>query len=438
MLLLVSLLLLQLPAVPTAGHAPPDTLRLDHLQAAALRQDPRAVQPELLADASLLRIENLRARRRPQLTLAGQATYQSAVATLPVDLPNLDVPTVPRERFLAQAEAEQLLYDGGRLARQADLERAALAEHAAGVAATRYGLREAVTEAYFGALLFQAQARGLALTEQDLEARLGTLRVRVREGAALGAEAAALEAELIRVRQERREAEASRSAALGVLARLTGLPLTADDVLALPDLDAAVADAPLPETALARPELEQFDRMRERLAAEAALAEAQARPHVSLFGQTGVGRPSPFEPFGDQVEPFALVGLRLRWQPLDWGRARREAALRRLQAAITATDADAFTERLLRDVQDDLAQMQRLDAALADDARAVELREEVVRVARRQLEEGVLLAADYADRLTDLETARLTRDRHRIERARAHARYLLTLGHYPGTPTLSE
>jgi outer membrane protein TolC len=425
-----SRLLVLLGLAALGAHAQDaDSLRLGALQAAAERQDPRAVQPALLERASRLRLENLRAQRLPQLALTGQASYQSAAFTLPIEIPGVAMPEPPLERFQVQAEAEGLLYDGGRLARRADLERAALAEQQAGVAVSRYALRQAVTEAFFGALLFEAQAATLALQEADLAARLALVEMRVREGAALPADAAALEAEAIRVAQAHAEAESARTAALDVLARLVADPV-AGRPLALPDLDVAVRRALAADSTGGRPELVRFRGTQARLEAEARLAEAQARPHVSLFGQAGVGRPSPFEPISDEAEAYGLVGLRLRWTPFDWGQAARTAEAARIQAESTAAEAAAFEDQLDREVRDDLADLARLERALEQDARAVALREEVLRAARRQLEEGVLLPADYADRLTDLTEARLARERHRIERARAQARLLTILG-YP-------
>jgi outer membrane protein TolC len=405
-----------------------DSLRLGALQGAAERQDPRAAQPALLEAASRLRLENLRAQRLPQLALTGQASYQSAAFTLPFELPGVEMPEPPLERFQVQAEADQLLYDGGRLARRADVERAALAEQQAGVAVSLYALRQAVTEAFFGALLFEAQAATFALQEADLAARLDLIETRVREGAALPADAAALEAEAIRVGQAREEAESAGAAALAVLGRLVDVPV-AGHPLALPDLDAALARALAADTLGARPELARLRRTRARLEAEARLARAQARPQVSLFGQAGVGRPSPFEPISDEAKAYGLVGLRLRWALFDWGQAARTAEAARVQAESADAETAAFEDHLDREVRDDLATVARLARALEQDARAIALRDVILRTAHRQLEEGVLLPADYADRLTDLTEARLARERHRIERARAQARILVTLGH---------
>lgn len=427
-------------APEVSAQAPPDTLRLGEVRAAAARHDPRSVQAELLARASRLRLASLRAEAFPQPALTGQATAQSDAVALPVRLPDGSTPSAPRVQGRVQAEADWNVFDGGRRGLRADVERARLAEETAGLAAALYPLREAATEAYFAALLFDAQAQTLALSATDLDARLVLARARSAEGAALATDADALEAETLRLRQRIDEAEASGRAARDVLASLTGRAVPPTAVLALPtfdaDLDAALTEA-LPGTSgeggsAGRPEVLRAVRAEARAAAEARLARAAARPSVSLFGQAGVARPSPFDFLSDAVRPFALVGVRMRWVPLDYGTAARTEALARLQGEAARADAEALRRRFRRDGLDEAAALARLARAAATDARVTALREGILRVARHRLDEGVALVPEYVDALTDVQEARLVAARHRIERAQAQARLLSALGRFPG------
>lgn len=429
-------------AVPPLGARPvaaPDTLDLATVRARAEAHDPRTVQPGLLERATALRIDAIRASRLPHLAFSGQATIQSGVPTLPIMLPDGTTPGPPQEQVRAQVEADWALFDGGRTSRRVEVEEARLEEAAARVAVTLYALREAATEAYFGALLFQSRAETLALTVRDLEARLALLRARAAEGAALSADADALEADLIRVRQQAAEAEADRRAALGVLSALLDLDVSAE-TLTVPDIGVPSAFMPeaddLPDRMgdEGRPEFRRLEATEARAEAEARLARAATQPTVSLFGQAGVGRPSPLDFLSDEAQEYALAGVRVRWAPFDWGRSRREAEAARVQAEIARTEADALARALLRETEDEMAHIERLRAALPQDERAVALREEALRVATLQLDEGVLLPDAYTDRVTDLAEARLTLARHRIELARAQARLLSTLGFFPESP----
>jgi outer membrane protein TolC len=415
-------------AAVVALAQPADTLRLTDVRAAAGRHDPRSRQREILTDAAQRRLENLRAERLPALALSGQATWQDDVASLPLSLPGVEVPRPPHEQFRVQLEAEQLLFDGGRLARRADVERARLAEAIAGVEATLYTVREAATDAFFGVMLARSRLESLDLGIRDLEARRALVVARADAGAALAADVRQVEAETIRLRQMRDEAAAARDAALMVLSSFIGVTdLSPEVVLVVPPELAGT-----PRGAPARPELERLERARDRSTAEARLARAARLPDVRLFAQSGVGRPDPFIPFDDGTDTFAILGVRFRWNVFDWGRARREEAIARGQAELADSEREGLALAFERAIAQDLVDIDRLRAALVDDEAAIRARGEVLRVARRQFEEGVLLVADYTDRLTDLLDARLVRDRHQVELARAHARVLSTLGRFPG------
>ena len=435
---------LALPPPVPGGDARADTVVLATLRAAAEARDPRAVQPSLLAQAARLRIEAIRAGSLPQVALTAQATVQSDVLTFPIELPAGAEP--PREQVRVQIEADWAVYEGGRAALRQDLERARLAEQQSGIPVALYPLREAVTEAFFGALLARSQAETLGLAAEDVAARLELVQARAAEGAALASDAGVLEADLIRLRQRAEEASAQHRAALAVLRDLTGVRLGPDAVLALPRLGAEVervvrraAATDLADSLEAgRPEFRHFTAVQNRAGAEARLATAATRPTVSVFGQAGLGRPSPFDVLSDDLTEYALAGVRLRWVPLDWGRSRREAEAARLQAAVARTEAEAFARHLRREVEDEIAEIGRLQDALPQDERVVRLRDDALRVARHQLEEGVLLPDVYTDRLTDLAEARLVRERHRIELARAQARLLSALGRFPEAPRSSN
>ena len=79
----------------------------------------------------------------------------------------------------------------------------------------------------------------------------------------------------------------------------------------------------------------------------------------------------------------------------------------------------------------DLEDISRLKAALADDERVVGLRTEVERQARAQFDEGAITTPEYVEARTDVVEARLELERHRAELAQARSRYLTTLGLKP-------
>lgn len=424
------LLLLALAAAPAQRG---DTLELGALQDAAVRRDPRGEQLSLQRQASALRMRTIDGEMYPTLRGVAEITRQSEPTTLPIpiELPNgATIPEPSRTRYRVTVDAEERFFDPGRAPRR-DVERARLIENQAQVRADLHALRDEVNAAFFSALLAQERGRESELLATDLEARLREMEARVRAGTALRGDAASIEAQLLASRQDRATALADRRAALAVLADLTGEAIGDGDVLAVPALADTVARVRAAgdqgAAVRTRPEYARFGATRDRLGREAAAAGSALLPHASATGQVGWGR-SIRAPFEDDPMLFGQAGLRVEWNPWDWGKTRRQQQELALQQQVVNTQEAELTRRLRRQVEDDVQEMDRLAAALADDDRIVALRQTVEAEARAQLREGVLGAADYVDRRTDVSAARVRRATHAVQLAQARARYLTTLG----------
>ena len=415
-----------LAASPVAVLAQ-EPLQLGTLQREALDTDPRVREFALQTEQSGLRLRNIEVERLPAVSALGQAQYQSDVPRPPSLAGGQPLFSPPKDTYDVSVRVDQRLFDPALRPRLA-LARADLAESQARLRVALFSLRDEVNDAFFTAAVLQEQIGALAATLVDLDTRLRETTVRVREGAALAGDAAAIEATLLQQRQQDEELRANRSVALARLARLTGRAIGADAVLALPALDAAVAQARRELDGLrARPEYEQFARARDKAARQQDLSAAAERPQLSAFGRAGVGRPG-LNFISDQFESYALAGLQLQWKAWTWGTAGRERDALKLQQDVVSAEEAAFTERLRRAVEADLATIDRLQRALTMDDRIIALREDIDRVARVRFQEGVVTAAEYLDRNTEWLAAQFARGRHRVELAQARARLLTTLG----------
>jgi outer membrane protein TolC len=407
-----------------------DSLDVQRLQAAALKNDPRTDQRALLRAATDLRLAVISADRLPQLAVNGQATHQSDVTRPTFGIPGVTIPDFPKERWQTTLDVEQRLYDGGEVARRRELEEARHAESQAALDVALYQLRSEVNSAFFSAFLLEKRSAEYEALVTDLDARLGAVRARVEAGTALGRDAAEIEAERVRASLQRDEARASRRASLAILADLVGEPIDTTAVLMLPADEPERAQPAEPATVAAlrrRPEFDQLRQSRERLEREAAYTAVENRPQVFLFGQAGVGLPG-LDQFRQSSDAFYQAGVRVEWRPWTWRSAGRKAAAYRLQQDVVSSEEKALGRSLARAVVTDLEEIGRLNAALADDERIVALRTEVERQARAQFDEGAITTADYVETRTDVLEARLTLERHRVELAQARARYLTTLG----------
>jgi outer membrane protein len=416
------------PAMAQVAAAAGAPLQLAALQRQARDADARGRELDLLAQQTDLRLRNIDVERLPSLSALGQSQYASDAATAPFNGPDgQPVFAAPTFTYDASLRVDQRLYDAGIQARR-DLARADLAESQARIKTALFTLRQEVSDAFFAAALLQEQLGALEATLDDLDARLRETSTRVREGAALPGDAAAIEATLLQQRQQAAALRANRRAALARLATLTGRAIDADAIIELPQGTASAAQA---RDALlrsrARPEYEQFDRARDRVARQQAVATAADRPQLSAFGRGGYGRPG-LNFASDRAEAYALAGVQLQWKAWTWGASDRERDALAIQQTIVSADEAAFASGLRRAIESDLAAIEHLEASLPTDDRIVSLREGIDRTARVRLGEGVITASEYLDRHTEWLTAQFDRARHRVELAQARANVQTKLG----------
>jgi outer membrane protein TolC len=406
---------------------PADSLTLASLRAEALRIDPRQRQLGLQARAANLRLQNIDAERRPSLTLDGQGQYQSSVIRIPVSVPNVSIPTPPHDTYDAHLGVQQSLYDP-TLAPRRNVERAQLAESQAQTRTTLFSLRQEINEAFYSAAVIDRRIAEIDGAVTDLSARLRETVTKLREGTALPGDTAAIAATLLQRRQDRMQLEGDRSAALARLSELVGRPVDASSALIVPnDSATVVAVMQALDTLRARPEYAQFAASRERLASQVAVEAAREKPRVSLFGRVGYGKPG-LDMLSSDFQGYWLGGLQVHWTPWTWGTTSRDREVNEIQREIVTTNEDAFRRALERNVQQSIATIARLDSALVLDDQVVRLRETIDAETRAKLREGVVTAAEYVDKSTDLLTARLVRIQHRVELAQARTLFLTTLG----------
>ena len=428
-LALLAVVVVRGATVPQAsGQIPVDTLRLGALHEAALAADPRGEQIDLLATQTDLRLRNLAVGRLPSLTLQGQGQYQSDVITFPFQLPGGGSPPVPpKDTYDAQLAVRQRLYDATTAAQRA-VERARLAEEQARVRTALHERRQAVNDAYFAVLRLRAQQEEIESAVTDLGARLDLARERVEQGAALPSEAETIRAELLRRRQSLDQLAAEEGATRAVLEDLTGRSIPAGAALGLPALADEVATARAAVGELRqRPEYARFARGRELVERQRAAVGASERPRVSAYGRAGYGRPG-LDPLAVDFDSYWLAGVQLEWAPWRWGTAERDREVLSIQQRILDTEEASFADAIERAAVREMANIDRLEGALATDGDIVALRQTILTETRLRFAEGVVTSAEYVDRETDLLDARLARIAHEVELAHARARFLTLLG----------
>jgi len=356
--------------------------------------------------------------RLPQVAINGQASYQSEVTKLSIDVPGAVIPTLSKDQYRLTLDASQTLYDGGTTRRQQELESLASQAGNQQVEVSLYRVREQVNALFFGALLADENARLRQALRADLAQRRQVLVARRANGTSTGQDVARLDAELVGLDQQLRDVAASRAELLRQLAELLGQPLAPATRL--------TASTDLPPAGL-RPEVGLYERQRAQLAGQQKLNDARLAPRLSLFGQVGYGRPT-LDFLRNDFHGYGQGGVRLSWSLNNYYTRRQDRETLRLNQEAVGVQQAAFEQTQRVEAAGRQTAADRYRALLETDGELIALREKIRATAAVQLANGLIGFSDYFTEANHLTQARLNEQLHRVQLLQAKADLLITQG----------
>ncbi len=391
-----------------------DTLTVDQVRQMAIQNSPLQ-QKKLLAESiAALQTRNLRSNNLPRINVGAQATWQSDVFGLPIESPFFQVPEVPKDQYKLSVDLSQRIWDGGsdRYARQQRELESQIA--AAQVDVDVFQVREVVTDLFFKILLLEESEKILDATRSDLQNRLKQTQAAIAGGVALRTTADQLQIQIWKTEQQLDAVRADRATLRDVLAAWLRRE-QADFVLRAPVPPRTTEQFNI----LTRPEYQLIGLQLKALNLQTDALKLRHQPRIEAFVQGGLGRPNPFNFFETGFEPFALIGLRAAWTPLDWGNTRRDRQISVIQQNNLAAQSTALDQRFDALQRRDRGEIAKADGQLKQDDEIIKLQEDIVRRAETQVQNGVMTATDYLAQINLLTQARLTRATHQIQTQQA-------------------
>ena len=98
------------------------SLNLEQAYQMARANYPLIKQKDLVAKSAFLTIENINTAYLPQLSVNGQASYQSDVTSIKIPIPNFSMTPLSKDQYKFWGELNQLIYDGGIIKNQKELQ----------------------------------------------------------------------------------------------------------------------------------------------------------------------------------------------------------------------------------------------------------------------------------------------------------------------------
>ncbi len=382
-----------------------NSISLSNCQQWAKANYPLTKQRDLLLQSRDFNLSNASKAYLPQIQLMAQASYQSEVTKIPIPMPG--VAGISKDQYKVYAELNQTLYDGGLVKNQKKIQNAIATIDVNKLEVDLYALQEKINQLYFGILLFEAQLKQNDLIKSDIDAAIKRMEAAVNYGTTLKSTQNVLQAERLKVAQRTIELKAFRKAYLDMLSLFINQKLGENIVLEKPASLALVEE-------IKRPELTLFTSMGNLYKAQASLLNAKNLPKLNFFAQAGYGRPA-LNMLNNDFTNYYIGGVRLNWNFSGLYTLHNEKDILEINRKIVSVQQETFLFNTQTQLQQQNAELEKLNALIVSDAEIVSLRKQIKESAAAQLENGIIQANDYLREVNAEDLAQQAKITHEIQ-----------------------
>jgi len=410
-LLLITLLLL--PVFLQAQQ------KLSLTQAYQLAQQnyPLVKQRDLLKQTTGINIDNLSKGFLPQLSVSGQATYQSDVTQVTIPVPGISITPPSKDQYKIIAEANQLIYDGGIIKDQKNIQLLNDKAEQQKIEVELYKLKERINQLFLGILFLDEQLKQVDLIKTDLNNGIKKTEAQVNNGVAFKSNLYVLKAELLKTDQRTIELRSSRKGLTDVLGLFINQTLPADVQLERP-----VVEMPSMNNDIQRPELKFYATQENLLNGQYKLIDSRNKPKANVFLQSGYGRPG-LNLLKNDFAFFYTTGVRLNWNFGGLYTKKNDKQLIDINIKSVEVQKETFLLNTNTALQQQQAEVDKLKQLIEKDNEIIDLRIKVKEAAKAQLENSVITANDYLREVNAEDQARQSLIAHQVQLLQAQINY---------------
>jgi outer membrane protein TolC len=374
-----------------------DVPSLEQVLTSANSNYPLVKQRELVEKSKDFSLAALNRAFLPQLSINGQASYQSDVTELPIkiNLPGFTIDPLDKDQYRATA-------DVARVNSQVEQEK---------INVEMQKMREKVRQLYLGVLMMDEQIKQTEIVASDLSAGIKKMEAALKNGIAFRSQLAVLQAEEIRNRQRKTELKQTRLSLLNSLSLFSGIEYAESVQFQKP---VSVATLPTEKPTIVRPELNLYKQQEELSLAQRKQLGVKSLPKLSLFAQGGYGRPG-LNMLDNDFAWFYIAGARLNWNLGALYSLRAERQVNSISRSSINVQRELYLLNANVTVGQYRNDITKYTTLLSDDRELVSLREEIKRSAKAQLDNGVITSSDYLREVNAADQARQQQLLHELQ-----------------------
>ena len=348
---------------------------------------PLIRQQGLIQSASDFNVENILKGNLPQVNLNAQASYQTEVTRLPIEVPGMDVPVLDKDQYQVYAEINQKLFDGGKTEKKVKIQEALQDIEEGQLEVQLYDIYKRVSQLYFGILLAKEQILQNDLQEKDIQLAMDRIQTRIQNGAAIESDLFTLKASQLSIHQRTTELISLKKAYYQMLSIFIGKEVDEETLLTRPQETMDIGG-------INRLEVGLFDKQMSLLNLQSSLLNTKITPSLSLFGRAGYGKPG-LNMLSNEFDSYFLGGARLQWPLFNLYTNKKEKEINKIEKEKLQTQKETFLFNTKMELTQQHTEIDKFRKILEMDDSIIESYAKVKDASLFKLDNGTIDVNDY-------------------------------------------
>lgn len=387
-------------------------ITLDECQSLARANYPLINQYQLIDKSKEFTVSNIGKAYLPQVSLNGQATYQSAVTKVPIDFEALNLPisikSPNKDQYKATIDVTQIIWDGGNINAQKHISKANADVDKNQIDVSLYQIKEKINQLYFGILAIDEQLKLLDYLEEDLNSNKDVIVSMFNNQMATESDIYQIDVQILNVEQNKTTQESEKEAYLKMLSLFVATTLDDSSVFEIPEdiyIDLAKID---------RPELNLYSAQRNLSEMQRKSIKAKNMPQLGIFAQGGYGNPG-LNMLKNKFDLYAVGGVKFSWNFGNLYTKKNEEQNINIKQASIKVQEDTFLFNTNLEIYQQYQDLQKIKRLLTKDDQIISLREKIKKASESKYRNGVSTANDLIQDINAANQAKQTKALREIE-----------------------
>ncbi len=406
----------------TFGNLLSRELTLDYCTKQSLAKSPLQKSKLYYKTKSDLETESITTNYYSQLSLDGQATYQSDVVKFKLPFPGAVSPDISNEQYHIDLNFQQIIWDGGITASQKGIAEAGNKVKSLEVDVSLFKIKEMINELYFKILFLQSSVKTLEVNRKQLDTNRYIIKSLVDNGVMLKSNLENIDIQILSVQQKIDEAIANKKMLMSMLSEWIEEPIDENAVLIVPKIESAKYEK------IYRPEYKMFSEQQNLLEQNKGLISSKLLPKFFVFGLAGVGAPNRFNMFENSASFYWMGGIKLQWLLFDWSGTSKKNESIEISKSIVNAQKENFDKNLKIALIQEKSDIKKYDDMMKTDLQMIKKQEIVMKEYFSKLKNGTVTITDYLLQVNSLLILNINYDLHKLKKISAQVNLLTKTG----------